>query len=394
MTNPFSFQASTQSQSSTCNMANPFLSPRLHILTILALIAGQLLREILHDLALNVPVVVEILNPTPIANADDPRCEGLWSQHAKTNHTVPTPEQYLKVSTGEATMNTSMPYEFVETGCSGLLPHGMQQLFAAFSWARRMETPTIVFPFKKLYYRTPKPFYQGFVDTMPLFNITVVESVEPSQPTLNRRMKCQNQGFYMQGDDAQVLSHTILAHSSPQVLQEQAERRAARVPRVGILNRNLTRGMINAQNVIDYLNTSSHGLYTITESPVYFERATFLEQVEFYANHDIVLTPHGAQITGSAFMPKCGQLFEIFPHGYLDPNYFGTLAKASGIQHYYAYLSPDQNETHFPKRAWPNTIDKRKEARDVQLCVNRIMMLNAVLEMVQEWKECVAREGV
>jgi Glycosyltransferase 61 len=71
--------------------------------------------------------------------------------------------------------------------------------------------------------------------------------------------------------------------------------------------------------------------YQLT-SPVsvaHFETATFLEQVEFFANTDIVLSPHGAQLTGLAFLPRCGHILEIFPPYYLYDNFFGSLADAA-----------------------------------------------------------------
>jgi hypothetical protein len=120
---------------------------------------------------------------------------------------------------------------------------------------------------------------------------------------------------HLQDDDAQTLSRTIFADRCPHILREQIERQALLLPRVGILNRKSSRILINAQQILNHLNaTSIHGHYTVSESPIYFEKADFQEQIEFFASHDIILTPYGAQITGVAFMPMCGQLMEIFPH--------------------------------------------------------------------------------
>jgi hypothetical protein len=41
---------------------------------------------------------------------------------------------------------------------------------------------------------------------------------------------------------------------------------------------------------------------------MYFENATFQEQMEFFATVDIVITPHGAQSTGLFFLPICGAI--------------------------------------------------------------------------------------
>jgi len=97
-------------------------------------------------------------------------CEERWSRVAKTNFQVPNVTEYLRFGWGGG-INVSMVYSYVYDGC-GTLPHGMQQLYAAFSWARRSEDPTIIFDYAK--YKKPQVFYKGFVETMPLFNITVV----------------------------------------------------------------------------------------------------------------------------------------------------------------------------------------------------------------------------
>ena len=314
-------------------------------------------------------------------------CEERWSRVAKTNFQVPNVTEYLRFGWGGG-INVSMVYSYVYDGC-GTLPHGMQQLYAAFSWARRSEDPTIIFDYAK--YKKPQVFYKGFVETMPLFNITVVRNkTRPGQLTVTRNHGCQNLGYHLQDDDAQTLSRTIFADRCPHILREQIERQALLLPRVGILNRKSSRILINAQQILNHLNaTSIHGHYTVSESPIYFEKADFQEQIEFFASHDIILTPHGAQITGVAFMSMCGQLMEIFPHGYLDPKFFGTLTRASGVQHYYSYLSPDQNETYLPERVWLRSKYARDKARRADLCADRTMMLDAVLQMVGEWKECL-----
>mmetsp|Transcript_62296 Transcript_62296/g.69729 ORF Transcript_62296/g.69729 Transcript_62296/m.69729 type:complete len:186 (+) Transcript_62296:170-727(+) len=70
---------------------------------------------------------------------------------------------------------------------------------------------------------------------------------------------------------------------------------------------------------------------------------------------DIVVSPHGAQLTGLPFLAgggtttttnnnkhnnkTCPKLLEIFPPGYFLPDYFGSLAHESGIGYSYIYAA-------------------------------------------------------
>merc|ERR1711884_71820 len=71
-----------------------------------------------------------------------------------------------------------------------------------------------------------------------------------------------------------------------------------------------------------------------------------MDQVEFFRNADIVISGHGAGLTGLPFMANgletpdsksCKQILEFYPKGYALPYYFGSLAIQSGIGHNYVY---------------------------------------------------------
>jgi len=157
-----------------------------------------------------------------------------------------------------------------------------------------------------------------------------------------------------------------------------------RPPRIGILNRMGSRTILNWKELANQLskivyiynntttdkneNNSSNITNTTNDENVnvnvnrnvnrnvnntvhvtFFENKTFEEQVQFFRNTDILISPHGAQLTGLMFMSSsssstsssnsksCKQVMELFPKNYAIPYYFGSLAIQSGISHSYVY---------------------------------------------------------
>eukprot|EP00977_Amphora_coffeiformis_P019756 scaffold7428_cov153-Amphora_coffeaeformis.AAC.9 len=155
-------------------------------------------------------------------------------------------------------------------------------------------------------------------------------------------------------------------------------------PVIGILNRgfNSTRTLLNADRLQLYLSK-------MTDHPVeirYFEGADFLEQISFMMQTDIVISPHGAQLTSINFMPLCGGVFEIFPPGYWFPHFFGPLAASSGLSHGYVYTGYDL------KKEWIKGGLKKRNvrhvARNLDVCAPLQTSLEVIGQMVDNWKTC------
>jgi Glycosyltransferase 61 len=167
-----------------------------------------------------------------------------------------------------------------------------------------------------------------------------------------------------------------------------------RFPRIAILNRKLESGrhLLNANTIASSIE-ETYGNQTIV-SVTYFEKKTFLEQIQFFAETDIVISPHGAQLTGMAFLPKCASLLELFPLDYLNPDYFGSLAAAMNISHSFFYMG-DNNEDpdivlpyekyHFIR---VGKQFKTHDTRHDSLCPNVASVVSAVVNMVNNWQEC------
>lgn len=160
-------------------------------------------------------------------------------------------------------------------------------------------------------------------------------------------------------------------------------------PRIAILNRDMTSGrhLLNAQAIAREIraNFPKH-----TVRIVYFENRTFADQVRFFAAEtDIVITPHGAQLTGMAFLPPCAAVLELFPPNYLVPDFFGSLAAAMNISHSFFYLG-DNLEDHnviLPHEKYHYYIpdDPNKGASQ---CPHVAKIVDAVNILVQNWQLC------
>jgi len=88
-----------------------------------------------------------------------------------------------------------------------------------------------------------------------------------------------------------------------------------------------------------------HLMESQNEIPViHFERAPFRSQAALMGSFDILITPHGAQETGIAFMPRCACVLELLPDNYFFPRFYGTLASIAGIQHAYMYLAKNTSD--------------------------------------------------
>lgn len=84
-------------------------------------------------------------------------------------------------------------------------------------------------------------------------------------------------------------------------------------PRIAILNRdsNYSRTILNSRIISDQLMPLSRDDMVPIK---YFESLSFPDQVSFFRSVDILISPHGAQLTGLPFMnAPCAHIVELFP---------------------------------------------------------------------------------
>jgi len=154
-------------------------------------------------------------------------------------------------------------------------------------------------------------------------------------------------------------------------------------PRIGIINRHGPRKLLDSSRISVALQLHFGLPY---KPPVfYFEEFTFEQQVEAMASVDVLLSPHGAQLTGVVFMPRCGSVIEVLPHGYGRPAFFGTLAALSGLGHSYIYIG--RNMTAETAK-WSQRRKMRDFARGQDVCVSQDNIMRMVEVELGSWKQC------
>jgi hypothetical protein len=121
-----------------------------------------------------------------------------------------------------------------------------------------------------------------------------------------------------------------------------------------------------------YHDRTKDNNYNVTVE--YFSNKTFLQQVLFYISHDIVISPHGAQLTALPFLASstsCNMIIEIFPNGYRIPHYFGSLAYYSNIKH-----------------AFFDITSGRTKAKDLPMCLPIYNITQSIIPIIMEWQQC------
>jgi hypothetical protein len=170
---------------------------------------------------------------------------------------------------------------------------------------------------------------------------------------------------------------------------------ALAVPVIRILNRRPDHGrtLQNIPQLIEALSEQLQVHVTVLDS---FEGKSFEEQVEYMASTDILLSPHGAQLTSIPFLPACASVTEFFPVGYYCPEFFGSLAAASGgtvygtdstgsIEYHSLYTGKDRvNET----KTWMKDEQSRTVARLFPVCPNVNVVVEHVRQRIQAWQQC------
>merc|ERR1712178_589922 len=92
---------------------------------------------------------------------------------------------------------------------------------------------------------------------------------------------------------------------------------------------------------------------------------TFIQQLELMSNTDVLISPHGAQLSTIPFMPDCGCLLEIMPYSYWFPGYFQALAKNSGLIAAWQYPFNSDPRKDTPVVAKGKRNKKRSDAKHV-----------------------------
>jgi len=173
---------------------------------------------------------------------------------------------------------------------------------------------------------------------------------------------------------------------------------ASSKPRIAILNRDRRtskRSILNADDVAAELASESSNGYVPV---VYFEtNHSLARQIEFYSATDVLISSHGAQLTGVPFMGSgpCSVVLELFPKGYAAPYYFGSLARSSGMSYRALYLSGGDSGDNgsdsgknweYESRTF--NVAQRIRLRKQNLCPDVAGLVQVARQAIGEWRNC------
>ena len=269
----------------------------------------------------------------------------------------------------------------------------MQQLYRCWSWwiANPDRKPILVF--KHFTSVASKMFLMQFLQVL--------------QKEINLEIVSTHDGPYVQAKDTGMWDsdialtdyamfdpdrklRQIFAPNIPNIIPDPPCHRNSnsmhRLPKIAILNRAATstpsRHLLNAKE----LAASIEDTFSFQSVPVvYFENKTMLEQAQFFMEHDIVISPHGAQLTGIAFMKNCSTVVEFFPRNYLTVDFFGSLAASVGVNHKYFYLGNNEEQIQSYERYHYIPASK---FRLQNLCPKMELVMSELEEVINNWHPC------
>jgi Glycosyltransferase 61 len=290
-------------------------------------------------------------------------------------------------------------------------PHEMEQLYRCWSWwnAHRQRNPDTklvlyrhadagAWRFKDFFWYRVKSrsqrhmkFCRGFVTAISAaFGVQVVSDETVLSQSVRKGDQTVFGGYAYRMRSAQDARDLAAGITRALQIPVTAGCSASTLPRVAILNRgpSARRSIINADAVAAELQQALARLIHPVVPVEYFESTSFAEQVAFFSGVDLLISSHGAQLTGLPFLPgQCGAVLEVFPKNYYYQQFFGSLAEAAGVKQYTLYLSNTDAITDFDAIVQQRGFSRR-EARQVNICLEPHSIVEAVKEMVSAWHLC------
>jgi hypothetical protein len=197
-------------------------------------------------------------------------------------------------------------------------PHAMQQFYGCFSYWQEYPNnrPVLLLSHKIQKKLQRNPFLKG---TLQVFQsqLQVEVTDKESFTQQNNNSAINPQSITISG--GYILKHAKklnqLVRKELNLPDDSSKSCNQDKPRISILNRrkSVGRSIINAEILSEMpsMKNLSRNDEVLVE---YFEGLDFSEQVSFFQSTDILIAPHGAQLTGAAFLDApCSHLVELFP---------------------------------------------------------------------------------
>lgn len=202
-------------------------------------------------------------------------------------------------------------------------PHSQQQLLRCFSWWQANPNKNPVLIIKAIVGNYTEGYLQAIKET---FHVRLDRTSETKN--ISVYVKTQPQPFEMGSpQDALHLRRGILSfynisntHENlltgcplPNTAQKDTAQQKE-LPVIGFLNRKKGRHVDNHAEIVNSLkeNFGSDLIIRYLDS---FDDLSFLDQITYMSQVDLLVGPHGAQLTSIGFIPTCGGLLELFPKG-------------------------------------------------------------------------------
>eukprot|EP00277_Geminigera_cryophila_P006631 CAMPEP_0179415628 /NCGR_PEP_ID=MMETSP0799-20121207/6336_1 /TAXON_ID=46947 /ORGANISM="Geminigera cryophila, Strain CCMP2564" /LENGTH=404 /DNA_ID=CAMNT_0021188385 /DNA_START=140 /DNA_END=1354 /DNA_ORIENTATION=+ len=184
--------------------------------------------------------------------------------------------------------------------------------------------------------------------------------------------------YFSRISDVFALQQSILGHS---LLQRVPAENATIV--VLVLNRKGTRRMVHGEGIVRALQKSRLGRH-IEVVYVPNMQGSLQNQAHIMHTSDIIISPHGAQLTNLAFIRPCTVVAEIFPRGYYM-NFFQPYVLAAGGISFEAYeegrsVESDSHGVHI--------LAERLRRRGTSILVSNVSVVRALPRFIMEFSMC------
>jgi len=100
---------------------------------------------------------------------------------------------------------------------------------------------------------------------------------------------------------------------------------------IGLINRRTNSGR-SIHNEVEICNKIKER-FDVQVDVIYFENISFEQQISFFENHNIIISPHGAQLVSIPFAPKEALIIECCHEEYHPYYYFPGLSYSSNKNH-------------------------------------------------------------
>jgi hypothetical protein len=339
--------------------------------------------------------------------------EGLYERSSSLDKifAVSDPSTNYTVSSLLEANNTAAVCNFRQVGSWTGFPHTFQQLLRCVSWwnveENKNKQPILVIwnvPSTSSWTRAFLEIFQKQWNIILDRNATYQSiSVYGQSPSITS-IKAPSSFEVASPTDAEAMRQSFWAYYNNQTISSRPQRLRTggcpsanttltnkdkkSKPVIAFLNREIQSGrhVVNYQEILDFLRDHfpSHDIRYLSS----FDGTSFDDQVTFMSNIDILIGPHGAQLTNIAFMPQCGGILEIFGKGYYIPHYYGSLARSTGHYYYNVYTGTSiVKETNYYMRG-----KHRYEARRFNMTVDDLPgVVTTVEALIERWQKCCER---